>query len=164
MNSVSIELISAPRIVSYRECVGSVAREKKFLPVGIAFPLDDVEAFVLNNISGGVAHYVAVHDGAVVGWCDIIPRDPEFLRHVGRLGMGLLCEYRRMGLGGRLIDAALSHARQTGLEKIELEVFASNTAAIALYEKKGFVREGLLRKAGKIDGVYDDVVLMGMIF
>ena len=161
MNSVQIELISADRIVSYRECVGSVAQEKKFLPVGKAFPLDDVEAFVLGNISGGVAHYVAVDDGTVVGWCDIIPKDPEFLCHVGRLGMGLLASHRRMGLGSKLIDAAMSHAKRNGLEKVELEVFASNAAAIALYERRGFEREGLLRRAGKIEGRYDDIALMG---
>lgn len=48
------------------------------------------------------------------------------------------------------------------LERIELDVFASNKPAIALYEKLGFTREGIKRGARKIDGVSDDVVLMAL--
>jgi RimJ/RimL family protein N-acetyltransferase len=48
------------------------------------------------------------------------------------------------------------------LERIELEVFASNTPAITLYEKKGFVVEGVKKKARKLDGVYDDMIQMAL--
>ena len=161
MNTIAIEPIRDEHIVGYRDCVGSIAREKKFLPVKDSFPLEEVEAFVLGNIANGFTHFVAIDGGAVIGWCDIIPREPEFLRHVGRLGMGVLREYRGNGIGTALIRRALTHAKAAGLEKVELEVFASNTAAISLYEKHGFTREGLLRRAGKIGGIYDDVVIMG---
>jgi RimJ/RimL family protein N-acetyltransferase len=43
-------------------------------------------------------------------------------------------------------------------------VFASNTRAFALYERLGFVREGLKRRARKLDGGYDDDVLMALLF
>jgi RimJ/RimL family protein N-acetyltransferase len=39
-----------------------------------------------------------------------------------------------------------------GLERIELEVFASNTGANRLYEKAGFVVEGVKKKRRKLDG------------
>ncbi len=41
-----------------------------------------------------------------------------------------------------LVQAAISRARDQGLHKLCLEVFAHNTAAIALYRKSGFVAEG----------------------
>lgn len=44
--------------------------------------------------------------------------------------------------------------------RVELEVFASNTAAIALYEKLGFVVEGRKSRARKVDGAYDDDLIM----
>ena len=161
MNAIAIEPIDGRYIASYRECVGSVAREKKFLPMRDAFPLEEVEGFVLGNIANGFTHFVALDGTTVVGWCDIVPKDAEFLSHVGRLGMGVLRDYRGRGIGTALIRRALMHAKASGLEKVELEVFASNEAAISLYERSGFEREGLLRRAGKIGGMYDDVVIMG---
>ena len=49
-----------------------------------------------------------------------------------------------------------------GLERIELEVFVSNAAAIKLYEKAGFVVEGVKKKGRKLDGEYDDLVEMAL--
>ena len=47
--------------------------------------------------------------------------------------------------------------------KIMLRAFSDNTAAIRSYEKAGFEREAYLRDEVCIDGVYRDVVLMGLI-
>ena len=52
-------------------------------------------------------------------------------------------EYRRMGLGERVMQALLEYAESEGLCLISLEVRESNSAAIALYEKLGFVRAGV---------------------
>ncbi len=44
-----------------------------------------------------------------------------------------------------------------------MHVISTNQAAIAMYAKLGFVKEGLLRQAAYIDGAYLDVVLMGIL-
>jgi RimJ/RimL family protein N-acetyltransferase len=44
-----------------------------------------------------------------------------------------------------------------------LHVFKTNIRAIRSYEKIGFVKEGLLRKAAHIDGKYLDIVVMGIL-
>jgi [ribosomal protein S18]-alanine N-acetyltransferase len=49
---------------------------------------------------------------------------------------------RRKGLGKRLLDALLDHARETNSDAVFLEARASNAAACALYEKAGFRRVG----------------------
>jgi ribosomal protein S18 acetylase RimI-like enzyme len=67
------------------------------------------------------------------------------------------------GLGRQLAVHAIRAARQKGIERIELEVFASNTAAIALYRALGFVTEGTKRRARKLDGEYDDNVVMALL-
>ncbi|MGE5589352.1 MAG: GNAT family N-acetyltransferase [Bacillota bacterium] len=41
---------------------------------------------------------------------------------------------------------------------------ASNTRPLALYEKAGFVREGLLRHELKDGDRYEDAVVMGLLF
>lgn len=62
------------------------------------------------------------------------------------LTIAVLPPWRRGGLGGRLLDAALSAAHAAGAEMMFLEVAADNSAGLALYEKRGFSRVGL-RKA-----------------
>lgn len=59
--------------------------------------------------------------------------------------------------------AVLNEAKKTGFARIELWAHSDNARAIALYEKVGFVREGLLRAAGVIDGKFVDSVVMAII-
>jgi RimJ/RimL family protein N-acetyltransferase len=47
-----------------------------------------------------------------------------------------------------------------GLSRIELEVYAHNTRAIALYASLGFVEEGRRIGARILDGVHQDMILM----
>ena len=59
--------------------------------------------------------------------------------------MGVRREHRGRGIGRRLIERAIAAAWDQGLERIELEVLASNTPAISLYESVGFeVKESYL--------------------
>ncbi len=51
-------------------------------------------------------------------------------------------EKRRRGVAGRLLEAALERGRACGVNRIFLEVRASNAGAIAFYEHGGFVRTG----------------------
>lgn len=77
--------------------------------------------------------------------------------------MGLLPRYRGQGWGAKLVTEALSIAFKTGLERVELEVFASNVGAIKLYRNFSFCEEGRKRKARKLDGRCDDIVLFGLL-
>ena len=103
---------------------------------------------------------VALDGDRVVGWCDVVRRNGQGFEHAGILGMGLLPEYRSMGLGHRMLEAALVRAREAGIERIELSVWGSNEPARKLYERSGFETEGVQRKARVLDGITDDVVLM----
>ena len=51
-------------------------------------------------------------------------------------------------------------ARERGLRKLSLGVFPDNERAIAVYEKRGFVREGLRRMQYRSGGAFRDEVLM----
>lgn len=116
--------------------------------------------FVKGNLARGEIQLVAIEDGEVIGWCDILRRQFEGYRHCGTLGIGVLPEHRGRGVGKRLITEALRQAASKGIERVELEVYASNVRARALYEKLGFITEGRKRRARKLDGVYDDVIVM----
>jgi ribosomal protein S18 acetylase RimI-like enzyme len=80
------------------------------------------------------------------------------------LGTGLLPQFRGAGLGRRLILRTLDAARALGLTRVELSVRADNANAIALYRKIGFVEEGLRRNAVRLDGTYENIAGMAILF
>lgn len=146
-------------------CIDAIARERLYLGLLEAKPLDAAYARLRGLRETNGVHLVAL-DAAdnVVGWCDVHRHPNEGFRHGGTLGIGVLASARVRGLGRRLMEAALDEARRQGFERIDLEVFASNPRAIALYASLGFVREGLKRRVRKIDGRYDDDVVMALLF
>lgn len=80
--------------------------------------------------------------GKVVGEVDIFVKHLARIRHNGLLTIGVLPAYQSQGLGTILMDHALLWAKEHGLLRIELAVFASNARARDLYKKFGFVVEG----------------------
>jgi ribosomal protein S18 acetylase RimI-like enzyme len=113
-------------------------------------------------VRNGVPQIVALDGEVVVGWCDICPSGKPAFSHCGTLGMGVLPAYRHQGLGTRLLAAAMARARESGLERVELEVYESNAPAIALYRKLGFQQEGRKVRSCRIDGVYENDLLMAL--
>jgi RimJ/RimL family protein N-acetyltransferase len=71
---------------------------------------------------------------------------------------------RGRGYGSQAVRLLLTFAfRDLNLHRVYLHVFSTNNVAIHLYQKVGFVQEGLLREAAYIDGQYCDVVIMGLL-
>jgi RimJ/RimL family protein N-acetyltransferase len=160
---IQITRIAEEYIEGYHRCLDSVARERRYLAFVQAPPLESTREFVLSIIASDQTQFVALKDEDVVGWCDISLMRREGFTHCGRLGMGVHKDYRRRGIGKRLIERTIARAKEKGLERIELEVFASNRPAIRFYERVGFVMEGVKRKARKIDGAYDDLIGMALL-
>lgn len=104
---------------------------------------------------------IAEWKGQFVGAGRLFPGEHNTLfRHVAELGMFVLRPYRRRGIGTTLLGWMLAWAAGAGLEKITLTVFATNTAAIRLYQKFGFVEEGRQQRHLKIGDRYIDRLLM----
>jgi ribosomal protein S18 acetylase RimI-like enzyme len=117
---------------SYCRAVDTVARERKYLGSTTGFPVERTIEFVGLIVSNNWPQYYAIENGEVVGWCDAIPKSYEGLTHVGVLGMGVLAPFRGKGLGSQLLEKVIEHAKVIGIEKIELDVYESNKAAIGL--------------------------------
>lgn len=60
--------------------------------------------------------------------------------------IGVLPEFRGLGLGELLLSHLFGEARRRRAEWLTLEVRVSNSPAQALYEKYGFTRQGLRRR------------------
>jgi ribosomal protein S18 acetylase RimI-like enzyme len=163
MSTVEIVPITEEHIESFHQTLDVVARERRYLAFLEAPPLDSTRAFILNHIRQRYPQLVAISAGEVVGWCDVTPKSRPIYAHCGVLGMGLLPRFRGQGIGTRLILRTLHAARARGLSRVELSVREGNVNAIALYEKVGFVTEGLQRNGVLIDGVYENVVEMAIL-
>lgn len=99
----------------------------------------------------------------VVGTCclvgiDWIGRLAELRIRIGNKafwGQGIGTEATRC-----LVQYGFSHLN---LERIWLRVFATNERALRLYQKVGFQVEGRLRRAARLPGLTDDIILMGLL-
>src|SRR5712691_1457397 len=148
----------------FNAVVDAVARERRYIGFVEGPSLESTREFVRSILGGAGVQLLAVNpNDVVVGWCDIVRNPHEGFHHVGRLGMGLLPDYRQRGLGRRLVAQVVRAVRQAGIERVELEVFASNERAIAFYRASGFVTEGIKRRARKLDGQYEDNVFMALL-
>lgn len=159
--SVQIIYPTEKYFASFHQALSKVASERIYIEMIEAPPLEKVSAVQAELIGKNGPVYYAVDGDRVVGWCDVFPYSNPRLSHRGGLGMGLIPEYRGQGLGSKLLLAVVDHSKRFGLEKIELNVYTSNTSAIALYKKFGFEDEGLIRKYRKLDGQYFDCLSMG---
>lgn len=164
MNQIQIKHISEADIEGFHSCLDSVASERKFLGHLSAPPLKETRKWIIEAMEKGEIRLIAVDRAQVVGWCDIEIYENEGFDHSGKLGMGVLKEYRGQGIGKNLLEEALTAARDRHLERVELNVYASNAPAISLYKKFKFQVEGRKRRARKLDGTYDDIIVMAIIF
>ena len=155
--------ISEFHISGFHAGVDAVAREKLYLAMLKAPPLEESAKWVRNNIRKSFPQMVALVEGRVVGWCDVSPMERETLAHGGVLGMGVIDGFRGKGIGLALMRATLERAKAGGLTRVELTVREDNLRAKALYEKVGFVVEGVKRKAALHDGKYYGLILMGLL-
>lgn len=160
MNEVKIQYAEEKLIPSFHKLLDAVAKEKIYLEILEARPLDQVMAFQKGLIEKNLPVYYAVSDDQVVGWIDITRFGNPRMAHRGGLGMGVHKDLRGQGIGKRLLEAALAHAKDVGLEKVELQVYTDNGPAIKLYDNAGFERVGVIKSFRKLDGQYFDALMM----
>jgi len=107
---------------------------------------------------------VAELEERVVG-CIGLHREPAHRRsHAAHIGMAVHDAYAGRGVGTALMAAVVDLAeRWWNIRRLELNVYADNARAIALYERFGFEREGLHRAYAWRDGVYVDSLAMARL-
>ncbi len=147
------------------------ARDDDRLPLAVLFaavaeerdgiasePPVDVEARAASWTLDGTL--VAVADDEIIGLLHVDATRFGF----AEIGMAVAREWRGRGVGSALLTAAAGWARERGLHKLSLGVFAHNRSAIALYEKFGFVEEGRrVKHYRRANGELWDAIEMGLL-
>jgi RimJ/RimL family protein N-acetyltransferase len=127
-----------------------------------ALSLPSETYFIGEMIRGGDGLVlVAEADGDVVGNILVSVDRNMVSAHIGTLSICVADAWRDVGIGSALVAVALDWARQRGLQKVALAVFPDNDRAIAVYERAGFMREGLRRRQYRVaGGEFRDELLM----
>jgi ribosomal protein S18 acetylase RimI-like enzyme len=161
---ITIVPLNEDRAEGFRDCLDVVARESLMLGRRAAPPLEQVWAFVAENVAAGHPAFIAWDGQQVLGWCDAIPQWVDGMSHRAQFGMGVRRSHHRQGLGRHLALATLEATRQRGrIARIDLEVRADNRPAIALYQSLGFSVEGRRRMGLCHQGVFFDTLEMGLV-
>lgn len=140
-----------------------VRREGRWLVTSPSAVSQPSEAFFIGEMlrTGEGLALVAEADGDPIGTVQIGLDRNVVSSHVGTLSIVVADGWRDVGIGSALVGAAQRWAREQGLLKVALAVFPDNERAIAVYERAGFIREGLRRKQYRSDGgVLRDELLM----
>jgi len=126
---------------------------------------EDFEKIILEDAEAERSIFLLVEaEGKIVGFTRLAGNKLKRFRHKAEFGICILKEYWGYGIGRVLLENVLMCADASGIEKISLTVVETNTKAIELYKKYGFVEEGLLVK-DRIhkDGNYYNTLIMGRI-
>ncbi|MBL8915146.1 MAG: GNAT family N-acetyltransferase [Archangium sp.] len=99
----------------------------------------------------GGAFFVAEKDGAVIGTAGVARIEPQLFE---LRKMYLSPTTRGAGVGKQLLDACLQHVRSTGGTRVVLDTTEQMKAAIAFYERNGFVRDDTQRRASRCSRGY----------
>lgn len=84
-------------------------------------------------------YFVAEEDGHLLGGCGLL-----LIAGEGNItNVAVVPEARRRGVASGLLTYLMAEGDRAGLTAYTLEVRVSNAAAIGLYEKLGFVSEGI---------------------
>ena len=101
-------------------------------------------------------------EGALAGTVTLWGIDT--LSRSGNLGIALGPHARGRGWGSDASRVLLGYAfRLRGLHRVQLQVLATNEAAVRAYEAVGFVHEGRRRESAWVDGAYVDELFMGLL-
>ena len=98
----------------------------------------------LSDLIGSDKSYmlIAMYEDTIIGFANYM----LFYDEVNITNIGVLKQYRRMGIGSILLSSLIDNALKDGYSSMTLEVRTSNTAAKNLYNRFGFVTEGIRKK------------------
>jgi RimJ/RimL family protein N-acetyltransferase len=158
--AVTVRQATVADVDAMLELLVAVAGEGRWIGTEAPVDVDRRRRRMVEELEAGSAiHLIAEAGGEPVGQLGL--RLAGY--GVADLGMLVAAGWRGRGVGGALLAAAIEQARAAGAHKVALQVWPHNTAAIALYERFGFQREGYLRRHyRRRSGELWDAVVMGL--
>lgn len=152
---------------NYLDMLLNLDKETKFMmfePGERPTDINAVKNAIKKSINDNNLFLVVTYKENIVGFLSIQRGEYRRIRHTGYLVVGIREKYRGMGIGNALFSKIDTWAMENNITRLELTVICSNTIAKHLYEKNGFIVEGIKKKAMIIDDKYVDVFSMAKIY
>jgi putative acetyltransferase len=120
---------------------------------------------VFEDLTNREILFVFEDDGVPTGMCKLVPQLYRNSHIVYLGGIAVHPFFAGKGEGIKMMNDIIGFAKQNGFLRIELSVASVNEKAIRLYEKAGFVKEGVLRKFTylKSENKFLDEVMMAYL-
>ncbi len=156
----------AQNLLNHLKIVASQSYQNMNFPKNYwdTFPVEE-EAKILTDFSASPSKFmISAFDGdRIIGNLGCFGMGGDFLKFNARIGMGLEKEFHNLGLGNFLLKYAIEIAKKNNFHRLELSVRTFNLPGIALYEKIGFRRIGVLKEIAFIDGKFHDEFIYEML-
>lgn len=106
---------------------------------------------------------LAIMDGKIIGDATLHQQLGGWKRHIGRVSVLVLPQYRGRGLARALVNEIVDLARHVGLEKVEAEFIGEQEAAVKMFALLGFSNLVRLKDYVRdMQAISHDYVLMGL--
>lgn len=159
----SPESADAEKMIEYLKTTAAETEYGLSYPEEMDFSVQDEENFISHYSEDQGSIMISAFAGdRLVGHASLsYVLDKKKTRHRATFGMAMLKSEWGNGLGKKILSELIAFAKQAGYEFLELEVAATNTTAVNLYKKMGFVVYGERPRSLKLkSGDYYDELLM----
>lgn len=112
------------------------------------------QAFYEQLEKSNTLYMVAEKEGQIIGVCGLI----ESFGEADICNVSVEKSYHNRGVATTMLKDLIAEGKRRGISAFTLEVRAGNQAAIHLYEKMGFMKEGLRR--GFYERPREDAIIM----
>jgi GNAT superfamily N-acetyltransferase len=142
--------------------LGVPAAERMFIKHRVTEP-EVIRDWCRNIDLGRNLPMLAIQDGKIAGVATLHQQLGGWKRHIGRVSVLVLPQYRGRGLARTLIAEIVAMARSLGLEKVEAEFIGDQQAAVRMFAMLGFSNLVRLEDYVKdMQAITHDYILMGL--
>lgn len=155
----------AARLLAFRKALFAETEFLLYGPDDYALTVAEIAAQIERMSRDAASRsLIAENESGFVGFLSIFGSGVPRVRHAALLALGVLRAWWGQGVAADLMNEALRWAPTAGISRLELSVMATNSRAMAFYERLGFKIEGTRRRAYIIDGKPVDDHIMWYIF
>lgn len=153
--------------------INKISKEDTYVTFSGEVISRDEEVGYLTNCFRSMEHgnsviLFAVCGAQIIGTCSVdrVFTHRKRAHHVGSFGITVEKEFRGKGIGFMMGKTVIEEAKAKlpGLEMVVLDVYSENEKAVAMYEKLGFQKGGVIPKGLKYQGRYLDDIKMYLHF
>ena len=160
------EISDASEVIALLDQIGQESSFTSLDENGLSISESEMQIFIDKQAqSENQITLLAFLNDELAGIINVTADQRPSVRHIGDIFLGIKKTFWGSGLGSILMEEAIEWAKTSGvIRRLQLTVQKRNLAAIHLYEKMGFITEGLQERGACIErGEFLDVYLMGKL-